>query len=117
MKKRTSRRASYPVRRTSRMPKSKQARAFQRTASRMLASLRRNSGTPQLWVWNWVGGGYNSAHAISKADALSIATKMGAPRSFNMGGKVVRVQRLVPDEKSLRIAKPGELAKLDYGSD
>ena len=29
----------------------------------------------QLWVWNWVGGGFNQDYAASKEEALSLAAK------------------------------------------
>lgn len=64
----------------------------------------------QTWVWNWVGGGYNTASASSRAEALKLARAKGAPSGVFKG--------LTVNEASLHVALPGEVDRLDkeYGS-
>lgn len=58
----------------------------------------------KLYVWNWVGGGYNSAMAMSLEEARAIATKMGEPSG-------ARTVILTP--VGIRLAKEGEIQALD----
>lgn len=84
--------------------------------SRRSRRMRRNGsmtwgGTPgpnkKLWIWSWVGGGWNSGFATTKAEATKLAKWMG------QGDSVRRT--LVP--QNVRIARPGELDALSAGSD
>lgn len=51
------------------------------------------------WMFNWVGGGYNTVFAKTKAEALRKARAMGKPNVSRGGGMTVT---LVPDAKSFR---------------
>lgn len=54
-----------------------------------------------LWIWNWVGGGYNSCRAATREEALEKAKKQA--------GDTI----LVVDEKTLHIGTQAELNRLD----
>lgn len=73
---------------------------------------KRNPAGNDLWVWDWVDGGWNSARASSKAEATRIAKQMGKPSPMRGGGMTVT---LVPT--NVRIAKPGETKHLASGWD
>lgn len=59
------------------------------------------------YVWDWVGGGYNSARASSLAEAERLAKEMGLPSRIKGG----MTRTLTP--KNVRAAKPGEIAGYD----
>ena len=56
---------------------------------------------PRLYLWNWVGGGYNSCRALSREEAL----EKGNDMTRNGGGVHLKV-----NEATLRECTTGELA-------
>lgn len=52
-----------------------------------------------IWIWNWVGDGYNWTKAASKEEALDNAKKISSS--------------LVVDEKTLRIGTMEDVKALD----
>ena len=44
----------------------------------------------KLFLWHWVGGGYNSCRAKNITEARKIAKTMGAPSGIRQGLKVER---------------------------
>lgn len=56
------------------------------------------SSNGQNWFFNWVGGGYNSVRASTKAEALALATTLGSAREYAPGKMTVT---LVPDVNTL----------------
>lgn len=85
-------------------------RGKQKSSSRRVARNSRPKSTKRLWVWNWVGGGYNTALASSKTEATRLAKEMGKPNTHRGGGMTVTLK-----PKNVRVAKPGEVARLDGG--
>jgi hypothetical protein len=57
-----------------------------------------NSKPERLYTWNWLGGGYNSCTARTRAEAIQKAHAM--------------TDRLMPDLKTLRIVTPEEMAAI-----
>ena len=57
--------------------------------------------TEKLWIWNWIGGGYNSTRASSRKEALAKAKAM-------TGGTVLLV-----NEKTLHVGTQEERDRLD----
>ncbi|MGH7174777.1 MAG: hypothetical protein ACREGR_00250 [Minisyncoccia bacterium] len=55
----------------------------------------------KLWVWNWVGGGYNSTWAETKEEALAKAKEIGSWTA-----------NLLVDEATLRESTEDEESKL-----
>jgi len=68
-------------------------------------SVARYSGM-KTYIWYWVGGGYNSCPAASKAEALQKAQEMGAPHPSGFRGLTVAAG-------TLHVAKRGELEAID----
>lgn len=64
------------------------------------ASRFRTSPKQKHWLFNWVGGGYNTVFANTKAEALRAARAMGKGDGMRM--------TLVPDPKSLRPYSSGD---------
>ena len=58
-----------------------------------------------IWIWYWVGGGYNSVSAESAPEALRKAQEIGAPRGGFRGLSVA--------EGTLHVAGRGELEAID----
>ena len=57
----------------------------------------------KLWIWNWIGGGYNSCHADTREQAIEESRRMtGAGRTT-----------LVIDEETLHVGTVEELRQLD----
>lgn len=54
-----------------------------------------------LWIWNWIGGGYNSCLASSREEALKNAATIA-------GKTTLRV-----DENTLRIGSNRELESIN----
>lgn len=57
--------------------------------------------TKKLWIWNWIGGGYNSCLAVTREDALKEASRIRGQTS------------LVVAEATLHVGTYEELEKLD----
>lgn len=57
------------------------------------------------WLFNWVGGGYNTVQANTREEALQLARAKGAPSGTFNG--------LTVDERTLHIATDAEIAKWD----
>lgn len=55
----------------------------------------------QLWIWNWISGGYNSCRAETRTDAIA--------QSKVIAGKTI----LVINEDTLHVGTPEELQQLD----
>lgn len=60
------------------------------------------------WTWEWLGGGYNSCVAATKAEALQKARDMGKPTPG--GGMQIT---LIPNEWTLRSVTPEEMTAVD----
>lgn len=101
---------SYSVKAPLKANRRRSRRKSRRKSRRMLANSEWG-GTPgpgkKLWIWSWVGGGWNSGFASSKAEATKLAKEMGI-------GEGTR-QTLVPT--NVHVAAPGELNKLSAGWD
>jgi hypothetical protein len=59
----------------------------------------------KTWLFNWIGGGYNTVSAETRDEALRLARKKGAPSSTFKG--------LTVDESTLHVATPAEISKWD----
>lgn len=77
---------------------------------RVSRNVSRHPKRKKLWVWGWVGGGHNSVLASTKAEATRLAIQMGKPNTHRGGGMTVTLK-----PKNVRVAKPGEIARLDGG--
>ena len=64
----------------------------------------------KYWVWNWVGGGYNSCTAPTLAQALVRASEIGTPHEYS-SGKFTTSMGI--DVKTLREVTCEELNEID----
>jgi hypothetical protein len=73
-----------------------------------MAKVRRPMETQDkhLWIWEWIGGGYNSCRAATREEAIARAHEMCRY------AKVLKI-----DESTLHVGTPDELRHLDriYG--
>jgi|SRR5208337_1526021 len=62
------------------------------------------SNKQQEYIWDWVGGGYNTCFASSKAEATKVAVKMGLAGHKEYGHNI-----LIPT--NVRVAVPAEVKR------
>ena len=64
--------------------RTKQAEAWARVAYRLPEEVRAvQLPRRRLWIWNWIGGGYNSCKARDRAEALEKAGEISATLKVN----------------------------------
>ncbi len=67
----------------------------------MPAKPMKSKPATNLWIWNWVGGGYNSARVVTREEALTNARSSEKTTTLRI------------DESTLHIGTQAELDGLD----
>lgn len=73
--------------------------------SRHSAPMQPMQPSRPTWLFNWVGGGYNTVQADTREEALRLAKAKGAPSGTFNG--------LTVDERTLHVATDAEIARWD----